>query len=67
MWRAADALRQRVDADPGAIGPIREVLDPVEEELWSEADEIVETPDRWARRGELVGRPRPGSAAVLRP
>ena len=33
---------------PGAIGAIREVLDPVEDELWSEADEIVETPDRWA-------------------
>jgi len=48
MWRAADALRQRVEADPAAIGPIRQVLDPVEEELWFEAGEIVETPDRWA-------------------
>jgi secernin len=47
MWRAADALRQRVEADPAAIGPIREVLDPVEEELWLEAAEIVGTPDRW--------------------
>jgi secernin len=47
MWRAADALRQRVEADPAAIGPIREVLDPVEEELWFEAAEIVGTPDRW--------------------
>jgi dipeptidase len=48
MWRAADALRQRVEADPAAIGAIREVLDPVEAELWFEAAEIVETPDRWA-------------------
>jgi hypothetical protein len=47
MWRAVDALRQRVEADPTAIGPIRQVLDPVEEELWFEAGEIVETPDRW--------------------
>jgi secernin len=47
MWRAADALRQRVDADPAAIGPIREVLDAVEEELWFEAAQITETPDRW--------------------
>jgi len=47
MWRAADALRQRVESDPAAIGPIREVLDPVEEELWFEAAEIVGTPDRW--------------------
>jgi secernin len=47
MWRAADALRQRVEADPAAIGPIRQVLDPVEEELWFEAGQIAETPDRW--------------------
>jgi hypothetical protein len=48
MWRAADNLRQRVEADPAAIGAIREVLDPVEDELWFEAGDIVETPDRWA-------------------
>jgi secernin len=47
MWWAADALRQRVEEDPAAIGPIREVLDPVEEELWFEAGQIAETPDRW--------------------
>jgi secernin len=47
MWRAADALREWVDADPDAIGAVREVLDPVEAELWFEADDIVETPDRW--------------------
>jgi secernin len=48
MWRAADALRQRVEADPAAIGEIREVLDPVEEELWFEAGDIADVPDRWA-------------------
>jgi secernin len=48
MWRAADALRQRVEADPAAIGAIREVLDPVEEELWFEAGDIADVPDRWA-------------------
>ena len=47
MWRAVDVLRQRVEADPAAIGPIRQVLDPVEEELWFEAGQIAETPDRW--------------------
>ena len=47
MWWAADALRQRVEKDPDAIGPIREILDPVEEELWFEAGQIAETPDRW--------------------
>jgi hypothetical protein len=49
MWRAADALRARVDADPESIGRVREVLDPVEDELWSEADDIVGRPDRWAQ------------------
>ena len=54
MWRAADALRQRVEADPAAIEAIREVLDPVEEELWFEADEIVDDPTAgptWRARG----------------
>ena len=49
MWRAADAVRQRVDADPESIGPIRSVLDPVEAELWAEADEVVERPQDWSR------------------
>jgi hypothetical protein len=47
MWRAADAVRQRVDADPEAIGLIRSVLDPVEDELWAEADEVVDRPQDW--------------------
>ena len=47
MWWAAEALRQRVEEDPDALGPIREILDPVEEELWFEAGQIAETPDRW--------------------
>jgi dipeptidase len=55
MWRAADTLRERVDADPGSIESIREVLDPVEEELWSEADDVVEHPDRWNEVGRSWG------------
>ena len=55
MWRAADALRQRVDADPEAIGEIRDVLDPVEGELWAEADEIVERPQEWPARAASWG------------
>ncbi len=56
MWRSADTLRTRVEADPDALGQIREVLDPVEEELWSEADEIVERPDRWGEVASSWGR-----------
>jgi hypothetical protein len=55
MWRAADALRERVDADPDALGPIRDVLGPVEAELWAEADEIIEHPDRWNEVGRSWG------------
>ena len=57
MWRAADAVRQRVDADPGSIGAIRSVLDPVEAELWAEADEVVDRPQDWsAVAGSWGGR-----------
>jgi secernin len=48
MWRAADTLRQQLVRNPLAIGSIREVLDPIEDELWQEADDIVERPDLWA-------------------
>jgi secernin len=55
MWRAADALRERVEADPAAIGPIRDVLDPVEAELWFEADDVADLPHRWADVAESWG------------
>jgi hypothetical protein len=51
MWRAADTLRVLVESDPAALSGIREVLDPIEDELWNEADEIVDRPDRWADVG----------------
>ena len=56
MWRSADTLRTQVEADPAALRHIREVLDPLEEELWSEADEIVERPDRWSEVASSWGR-----------
>ena len=61
------ALRQRVDADPDAIGPIREVLAPVEAELWAEADDGVEHPTvgpRWGGRG-AAGPFKPCSPAAV--
>jgi secernin len=48
MWRAADGLRARVEADPESIESIRAVLDPVEGELWAEADGVAGQPHRWA-------------------
>ena len=57
MWRAADALRQRVDADPAAIEEIRDVLDPVEEELWAEADDVADRPQDWSAVASSWGAP----------
>jgi len=55
MWRAADALRQLVEADPGELPVIRETLTPVEDELWAEADDLLEEPARWAEVGGSWG------------
>jgi secernin len=55
MWRAADSLRALVEAEPDAIGPIREVLGPLEDELWFEADDVAERPDRWFAVGSSWG------------
>jgi secernin len=48
LWRAADAVRQRVETEPEALSSVRAVLQPVEDEIWFEADELLEHPDRWA-------------------
>jgi hypothetical protein len=56
LWRAADALRQRVEDDPADLAGIREVLGPVEDELWDEADNVRDRPDRWGAVGASWGR-----------
>jgi secernin len=55
LWHAAAALRQRVEADPDALPAIREALTPVEEELWGEAEDVLEEPSRWAEVGGSWG------------
>jgi hypothetical protein len=57
LWHAADALRQVVEADPAALPALRETLQPVEDELWAEADDVLERPslraevaDSWGSR-----------------
>jgi len=55
LWHAADALRQLVEADPHALPAIREALKPVEDELWAEADAVLEHPSRWAEVGASWG------------
>ena len=55
LWRAADALRQRVEADPDALVSVRETLGPVEDELWAEADDVLGYPARWSDVGASWG------------
>ena len=55
LWRAADAVRRRVEDDPDALADVRDVLDPVEDELWDEADAVFEHPDRWVAVGASWG------------
>ena len=55
LWHAADALRQRVEADPDALAAVRALLQPVEDELWADADDVLEDPSRWASAGAAWG------------
>jgi hypothetical protein len=56
LWHAADALRRLVEADPAVLPALRATLAPVEDELWSEADDVVAFPARWADVGASWGR-----------
>jgi secernin len=56
LWWAADALRRRAEAEPDAIDEIRQRLEPVEHELWAEADDLIERPERWNEVGGTWGR-----------
>jgi len=55
LWHAAAALRQWVEADPDALPVVRETLTPVEDELWAEAEDVLEEPSRWAEVGGSWG------------
>jgi len=46
-WLRFDRVRQWLEDDPSAIGDVRAVLDPIEAELWEEADDVAAAPDRW--------------------
>ncbi len=56
LWRRFEKLRQLVELDPERIYEIRRELDPVEEELWSEAASIVDRPGRWTSASRDWGR-----------
>lgn len=51
-WQAFAALRDRVEADDGALAEIRSVLDPAERELWA----AVPGDDAWPRVADTLAR-----------
>jgi secernin len=55
LWQAADAVRRRVENDPDALVEVRAALGPLEGELWSEADDVLERPERWPVVGASWG------------
>ncbi len=55
LWRDAETLRERAEGDPGAMTAIRRVLDPLEAELWDEADQMAPDPARWAAAARSWG------------
>jgi dipeptidase len=55
LWQSADAVRRHVEGDPDSLAEVRGTLDPVEDELWAEADEVLEDPARWAAAGAAWG------------
>lgn len=55
-WHRGAVLRDRVEADGDALGEIRAVLDPIEADLWAEADELADAPARRAGFARTSGR-----------
>ena len=49
LWQAGAELRRRVEEDGEELFSVRDVLDPLEAELWAEADELIDQPARWNR------------------
>jgi secernin len=49
LWRTNAALRRRVESDGEELAAVRDSLDPLEDELWAEADELADRPEQWSR------------------
>lgn len=53
-WRLA-ALRDAVEREAGRLDEVRAALDPLESELWAEADAVADDPTQWRRFAERAG------------
>jgi hypothetical protein len=49
LWQAGAELRRRVEENGDQLFSVRDGLDPLEAELWTEADELIDQPARWDR------------------
>ena len=47
LWHAADQLRIVVEDRPDALAEVIASLQPVEDELWADADEVLHNPAKW--------------------
>jgi dipeptidase len=55
LWQAVDTLRALVEEEPDRLFDIRAELDPLEAELWSEADDVTGHPEQWSTVGASWG------------
>jgi len=65
LWGDVERLRARVEADPDAIGPIRAMLDPIEAQVWDEADALGADLRAWTRASEAWGDRVAEAIAIL--
>jgi hypothetical protein len=65
-WKRFAALRDRAEADPDALAPIRAVLADVETELWARGDEAYATGSPAARDDAVRAAWAPIEAALVR-
>jgi secernin len=66
QWERFARLRDRVEADGGALAEVRAELAPVEADLWDEADTLAETDDPSVHAGFAARAWRPVDAALRR-
>jgi hypothetical protein len=58
-------LRERVEGDAAALAPIRAVLDPLEAELWEEADDLAPHPERCGASARVAAERFASAVATL--
>jgi secernin len=64
QWERFARLRDRVEADPGALATVREILAPVEHDLWAAADTAATAGSDHALATFTAGASRPVDAAL---